>query len=33
RQGVGGGNLELSHHMAEIALTRDLWRARLTASA
>lgn len=25
-----GANLELIHHMAEIALLRDLWRARLT---
>ncbi|MFI1221062.1 MULTISPECIES: DinB family protein [unclassified Streptomyces] len=25
---VAGGNLEFIHHMAEIALLRDLWRAR-----
>ncbi|MFI8998990.1 DinB family protein [Streptomyces sp. NPDC053542] len=25
---LAGGNLELIHHMAEIALLRDLWRAR-----
>ncbi|MET8824585.1 DinB family protein [Streptomyces sp. NPDC004610] len=28
---VWGGNLELIHHMAEIALLRDLWQARFTA--
>jgi hypothetical protein len=27
-----GANLELIHHMAEIALLRDLWRARTTAA-
>ncbi|WP_425245989.1 DinB family protein [Streptomyces sp. NEAU-NA10] len=27
-----GSNLEFIHHMAEIALLRDLWQARLTAS-
>jgi hypothetical protein len=27
-----GANLELIHHMAEIALLRDLWRARAAAS-
>ncbi|MEY9996916.1 hypothetical protein ABIE67_008948 [Streptomyces sp. V4I8] len=26
-----GANLEFVHHMAEIALLRDLWRARLNA--
>lgn len=26
---LAGANLELIHHMAEIALLRDLWRARL----
>jgi hypothetical protein len=25
-----GSNLELIHHMAEIALLRDLWRSRST---
>ncbi len=25
-----GANLEFTHHMAEIALLRDLWRARIT---
>ncbi|GAA2657409.1 hypothetical protein GCM10010400_13670 [Streptomyces aculeolatus] len=25
------GNLEFIHHMAEIALLRDLWRARFAA--
>jgi hypothetical protein len=25
-----GANLEFIHHMAEIALLRDLWRARFT---
>ncbi|MEU1890297.1 DinB family protein [Streptomyces pristinaespiralis] len=29
---VAGANLELIHHMAEIALLRDLWRARSTTS-
>ncbi|MFC6063563.1 DinB family protein [Streptomyces ochraceiscleroticus] len=29
---LAGGNLELIHHMAEIALLRDLWRARFTTS-
>lgn len=29
---VAGANLELIHHMAEIALLRDLWRARFTTS-
>ena len=28
---LSGANLELIHHMAEIALLRDLWRARSTA--
>ena len=28
---LSGANLELIHHMAEIALLRDLWRARTTA--
>ncbi|MCF3131090.1 DinB family protein [Streptomyces olivochromogenes] len=28
-----GTNLEFIHHMAEIALLRDLWRTRLTARA
>ncbi|MEV7341829.1 DinB family protein [Streptomyces sp. NPDC093544] len=27
---LSGGNLEFIHHMAEIALLRDLWRARFT---
>ncbi|TLQ42217.1 DinB family protein [Streptomyces marianii] len=30
---MAGGNLELIHHMAEIALLRDPWRARFTTSA
>lgn len=29
---VAGANLEFIHHMAEIALLRDLWRARFTTS-
>ncbi|MGX1507303.1 UNVERIFIED_CONTAM: hypothetical protein RKD43_005928 [Streptomyces graminofaciens] len=29
---MAGANLELIHHMAEIALLRDLWRARFTTS-
>ena len=29
---LSGANLEFIHHMAEIALLRDLWRARFTAS-
>ncbi|CAL9670211.1 MULTISPECIES: DinB family protein [Streptomyces] len=29
---VAGDNLEFIHHMAEIALLRDLWRARSTAA-
>ncbi|MER5473028.1 DinB family protein [Streptomyces sp. NPDC002685] len=29
---LAGANLELIHHMAEIALLRDLWRARFTTS-
>jgi hypothetical protein len=29
---LAGANLELIHHMAEIALLRDLWRARSTTS-
>ncbi|MEV2218009.1 DinB family protein [Streptomyces sp. NPDC050997] len=28
---LAGANLEFIHHMAEIAMLRDLWRARLTA--
>ncbi|MFG2755214.1 DinB family protein [Streptomyces wuyuanensis] len=28
---VAGANLEFIHHMAEIALLRDLWRARFTS--
>jgi hypothetical protein len=28
---LANANLELIHHMAEIALLRDLWRARLSA--
>ncbi|MFJ2828324.1 DinB family protein [Streptomyces sp. NPDC087263] len=28
---LSGANLEFIHHMAEIALLRDLWRARFTA--
>jgi hypothetical protein len=28
---LAGGNFEFVHHMAEIALLRDLWRARFTA--
>lgn len=29
---LAGANLEFIHHMAEIALLRDLWRARFTAA-
>ncbi|MFF4585141.1 DinB family protein [Streptomyces sp. NPDC001388] len=29
---LSGANLEFIHHMAEIALLRDLWRTRFTAS-
>ncbi|MEW2044131.1 DinB family protein [Streptomyces sp. NPDC005476] len=29
---LAGSNLEFIHHMAEIALLRDLWRTRFTAS-
>ncbi|MEU2160165.1 DinB family protein [Streptomyces chengbuensis] len=29
---VAGANLEFIHHMAEIALLRDLWRARFAAA-
>lgn len=29
---VAGANLEFIHHMAEIALLRDLWRARSTTA-
>jgi hypothetical protein len=29
---LAGSNLEFIHHMAEIALLRDLWRAHFTAS-
>jgi hypothetical protein len=29
---LSGANLEFIHHMAEIALLRDLWRARVTTS-
>jgi len=29
---LSGSNLEFIHHMAEIALLRDLWRARFTTS-
>lgn len=27
---LAGANIEFIHHMAEIALLRDLWRARFT---
>lgn len=28
---LSGANLEFIHHMAEIALLRDLWQARFTS--
>ena len=30
---LSGANLEFIHHMAEIALLRDLWRARSTTAS